>query len=75
MSTAASVMHEHALETREPSYMTRAAKTFFIPVVHSPLEAVGHVIAPELPSQDGRARRHETHGSIGAHLAGGKVRS
>jgi hypothetical protein len=30
--------------------------------------AVGHVAAPELPSQEGRARSHGTHGSIGAHL-------
>jgi hypothetical protein len=43
-------MHEHALKTREPSYMPRAAKHFFIPVVHSLLGAMGHVAAPELTS-------------------------
>jgi hypothetical protein len=31
--------------------------------------AVGHVAAPELPSQEGRARSHETRGSTGAHLS------
>jgi hypothetical protein len=36
--------------------MPRAAKPFFIPVVHSPPRAVGHVAAPELPSQEGTAR-------------------
>jgi hypothetical protein len=46
----------------------RAAKPFFIPVVHSPLGAVGHVTAPELPLQGGRAWSHGTHGSTGAHL-------
>jgi hypothetical protein len=29
---------------------------------------VGHVTAPELPSQEGRACSHGTHDSIGAHL-------
>jgi hypothetical protein len=29
---------------------------------------MGHVAAPELPSQEGRARSHGTHGSTGAHL-------
>jgi hypothetical protein len=29
---------------------------------------VGHVAAPELPSQEGRARSHRTCGSTGAHL-------
>jgi hypothetical protein len=48
-------MHERAVETREPSCVPRAAKCFFIPVVHIPPGAVGHVIAPELPSQEGRA--------------------
>jgi hypothetical protein len=47
----------------------RAAKPFFIPVVHSPLEAMGHVVAPELPSQEGRAQSHRTHGSAGSHLS------
>jgi hypothetical protein len=48
--------------------VSRIAKSFFIPVVHSPLGVVGHVVAPELPSQGGRARSHGTCGSIGAHL-------
>jgi hypothetical protein len=42
-----------ALKTHEPSYMPRAIKPFFIPVVHSLLSAVGHVAAPE-PSLAGR---------------------
>jgi hypothetical protein len=35
-SAGASVMHERALKTREPSCVPRVAKPFFIPVVHSP---------------------------------------
>jgi hypothetical protein len=31
--------------------------------------AGGHVAAPELPSQEGRARSHVTRGSAGAHLS------
>jgi hypothetical protein len=61
-------MHERALETREPSYVPRAAKPFFIPVVHSPPETVGHMTAPELSYQEDRARCHRTRGSTGAHL-------
>jgi hypothetical protein len=68
-SAGASVTHEHALETREPSYVPRAAKPFFIPVIHSPSGAVGHVAAPKLPSQEGRARSPRTRGSVGAHLS------
>jgi hypothetical protein len=64
----ASITHEHALETREPTYVPRAAKPFFIPVVHNPLGAVGHVAASKLPSQKGRARSHGTCGSTRAHL-------
>jgi hypothetical protein len=56
------------METREPSCVSRAAKPFFIPMVHSLPGAVEHVAAPELPSQEGRARSHETRGSDGAHL-------
>jgi hypothetical protein len=41
-------MREHAVETREPSCMPRAAKPFFTPVVHSLLGAMGHVAALEL---------------------------
>jgi hypothetical protein len=54
MSAGASVMHERALETREPSCVARVAKFFFILVVHSPPGAVGNVKALELPSQEGR---------------------
>jgi hypothetical protein len=43
-------MHERALETREPSCVSRVAKPFFIPVVHNPPRAVGHMAAPELHS-------------------------
>jgi hypothetical protein len=62
-------MHERALETREPSCVPKAAKPFFIPVVHNPPGVVGHVVAPELPSQEGRARSRGTHGSTGAQLS------
>jgi hypothetical protein len=62
-------MHERALKTREPSYVPRVAKHFFIPVVHSLLRAMGHVAAPELPSQEGRAPSHGTRGSTEAHLS------
>jgi hypothetical protein len=48
----------------------RAAKPFFIPVVHSPPGAVGHVAAPELPSQEGKAPSRGTRGSTGAPLSG-----
>jgi hypothetical protein len=46
----------------------RATKHFFIPMVHSPPGVVGHVIAPELPSQEGRAQSRETRDSTEAHL-------
>jgi hypothetical protein len=49
------------METREPSYVPRVAKPFFIPVVHSPLGAMGQVLAPELPSQKGRAPSMQPH--------------
>jgi hypothetical protein len=48
--------------------MPRAAKPFFILVVHSPLGAVGDVAAPELTHRGSRARSHGTRGSAGAHL-------
>jgi hypothetical protein len=57
------------LETRESSCVPRATKHFFIPVINSPPGAVGHVAAPELPSQEGRARSPGTCGSVGAHLS------
>jgi hypothetical protein len=47
----------------------RAANPFFIPVVHSPRGDVGHVVAPELPSQEDRVSSRGTRGSAGAHLS------
>jgi hypothetical protein len=44
------------------------AKPFFIPVVHIPSGAVGHVAAPELPSEEGRAQSRRTRDSTGAHI-------
>jgi hypothetical protein len=37
------------LETLEPSCMIRTTKSFFIPVVHGPPGAVGHVASPKPP--------------------------
>jgi hypothetical protein len=51
----ASVIHDRALDTCEPSYEPRAARPFFIPVVHSLLWAVGYVAALELSSWGGEA--------------------
>jgi hypothetical protein len=65
-------MHQRALKTHEPSRVPRAAKPFFIPVIHNPPGAVGHVAAPELPSQEGRALSRGTHGSTRAPLSGGQ---
>jgi hypothetical protein len=45
-----------------------AAISFFIPVIHNPLGAVGYVEAPELSSRGGRAQSHGTCGSTGAHI-------
>jgi hypothetical protein len=67
-SAGASVTHEHVLETCEPSCVPRVAKHFFISVVHSSPGAVGHVVAPEFPSQEDRTQSHGTCGSTGAHL-------
>jgi hypothetical protein len=63
-------MHERAMEICEPSCVPRTAKPFFIPMVHSPSGAVGHVAVPELPSQEGRAPSRGTRGSIRAPLSG-----
>jgi hypothetical protein len=52
----ASVTRDRALDTCEPSYVPGAARSFFIPVVHSPLGAVGYVAAPELSSHGGEAK-------------------
>jgi hypothetical protein len=63
------------METRESSWVPRAAKPFSIHMVHSgPLGAVGHVVVPELSPRGGRAQSHGTRGSVGAHL-GREVRS
>jgi hypothetical protein len=40
------------------------------PLRKAELGAGGHVAAPELPSQEGRARSHGTRGSTGSHLSG-----
>jgi hypothetical protein len=45
-------MCKHTLETREPSCVSRIAKSFFILVIHSLLVAVGHVAAPKLPLEE-----------------------
>jgi hypothetical protein len=51
----ASVTRDRALDTCEPSCVPGAARPFFIPVVHSPLGAVGYVAAPELSPRGGEA--------------------
>jgi hypothetical protein len=48
--------------------MPRVVKPFFIPMVHSPLGAMGRVAAPKLSSQEARAPRRGTRGSTEAHL-------
>jgi hypothetical protein len=70
----ASVTRDLALETCELSYVPGVARPFSVPMVHSPLGAVGYVVAPELSSRGDRAQSHRTHGSAGAHL-GREVRS
>jgi hypothetical protein len=52
----ASVTRDRALDTCEPSCVPEPARPFFIPVVHSPLGAVGYMAAPELSSRGGEAR-------------------
>jgi hypothetical protein len=49
----ASVTRGRALNTCNPSCVPGAARPFFIHVVHSPLGAMGYVVAPELYSQGG----------------------
>jgi hypothetical protein len=51
----ASVTCDRALDICEPSCVPGAVRPFFIPVVHSPLGAVGYVTAPELSSRGGEA--------------------
>jgi hypothetical protein len=50
-----SVTRDHALDICEPSCVPRAARHFFIHVVHIPLGGVGYVAAPELSSRGGEA--------------------
>jgi hypothetical protein len=50
-----SVPRDRALDTCEPSCVPGTARPFFIPVIHSPLGVVGHVVAPELSSRGGKA--------------------
>jgi hypothetical protein len=69
-SAGATVTHERVWKTCEPSCEAREAKSFIIPVVHSPPGAMGHVAAPELPSQEGTTLSCGTHGSPGAPLSG-----
>jgi hypothetical protein len=64
----ASVTRDRALDTCEPSCVPGAARPFFIPMVHSPLGAVGYMAAPEPSSRGGRAWSRGTRGSIRAHL-------
>jgi hypothetical protein len=54
MSARLAVTRDRALDICEPSCVPGAARHFFIPVVHSPLGAVGYVAAPEF-SQGGEA--------------------
>jgi hypothetical protein len=54
--TDASVTRNRALDTCELSCVPGAGRPFFIPVVHSPLGAVGYVAAPELSFWGGEAR-------------------
>jgi hypothetical protein len=49
----ASVTCDRVLDTCEPSCVPGVARSFFIPVVHSPLGTVGYVVAPELSSRAG----------------------
>jgi hypothetical protein len=50
-----SVTRDRALDTCKPNCVPRAARPFFIPVVYSPLGAVGYVAAPEPSSRGGEA--------------------
>jgi hypothetical protein len=65
----ASVTRDRILDTCEPSCVPGAARHFFIPVVHSPLGAMGYVAAPELSSQGGEAgatwQRRSPHQHVG----------
>jgi hypothetical protein len=52
---SASLTRDRALDTCEPSCIPGVARPFFIPMVHSPLGAVGYVAAPEPSSREGEA--------------------
>jgi hypothetical protein len=87
----ASVTRDRALDTSEPSRVPRAGRPFFIPVVHSPLGAVGtwqHQRSPlgeVRPGPRGSARGHigrEARSGAEKHVAapkpssrGGRARS
>jgi hypothetical protein len=79
-----SVTHNCALDICEPRCVPGAARSFFIPVIHSPLgpwgtwqhrssplgEArSGHVAAPEPTRQGGEVQSRGTRGSVGALLS------
>jgi hypothetical protein len=51
-----SVTHDRALDISEPSYVPRVARPFFIPLVHSPLGAVGTWQHRSPPRQGGEVR-------------------
>jgi hypothetical protein len=69
----ASVTRNCALDTCEPICVPGAGRPFFIPVVHSPLRAVGYVVTPELSSQGGEAG--DTWQRWSPPQQGGEVRS
>jgi hypothetical protein len=69
----ASVTHDLALDTCEPSCVPGVARHFFIPVVHSSLGAVGYMAALELSPRGGEARA--TWQRRGPPRQGGEVRS
>jgi hypothetical protein len=66
--TGALEIRDRALDTCEPSCVSGATRPFFIPVVHSPLGAVGYVATPELSSPL-REVRPGPRGSARAHLS------
>jgi hypothetical protein len=71
--SGASVTCDRALDTCEPSCVPGVARPFFIPVIHSPLGAVGYVAAPELSSRGGEAEAMWQHQS--PPRQGGEVQS
>jgi hypothetical protein len=60
---ATSVTCDHALEICELSCVPGVARHLFIPMVHSPLGAVGYMAAPELSSRGGEAGATRQHRS------------